>query len=107
MEKNESEFLTGRFKRISKVNFSVIRDLNIPLGLLNYGENVCFFNSVIPVLYSLPVFRDYITDSRQDVKGVAMKMKKLFSEIGNSREPVRTSNYVSYLGLQHYAWNAI
>ena len=36
-----------------------------------------------------------------------MKMKKLFSEIGTSREPVRTTNYVRYLGLQHYAWNAI
>ena len=48
-------------KRISgKVDFNVARDPNIPLGLINYGENSCFFNSVIQVLYYLPLFRDYI-----------------------------------------------
>ena len=31
-----------------------------------------------------------------------MKIKKLFSEIEASREPMKTSNYVTYLGLQHY-----
>ena len=31
-----------------------------------------------------------------------MKIKNLFSEIETSSEPVRTSNYVRYLGLQHY-----
>ena len=31
-----------------------------------------------------------------------MKIKSLFSEIETSREPVRTSNYVRYLGRQHY-----
>ena len=31
-----------------------------------------------------------------------MKIKKLFSEIETSREPVRTSNYIRYLDLQHY-----
>ena len=31
-----------------------------------------------------------------------MKIKKCFSEIEISSEPVRTSNYVRYLGLQHY-----
>ena len=31
-----------------------------------------------------------------------MKIKKLFSEKETSSEPVRTSNYMSYLGLQHY-----
>ena len=35
-------------------------------------------------------------------KGVAMKVKKLFSEIETSSDPVRTSNYVRYVGLQHY-----
>ena len=46
-------------KRISeKVDFNVVKDPNIPLGLINYGENVCFFNSVIQVLYCLPLFRD-------------------------------------------------
>ena len=58
-QNSESESLTGRFKRIcSEVDFNIIRDRNIPLGLVNYGENVCFFNSVIQVLYSLSVSRD-------------------------------------------------
>ena len=71
----------------SKVDFNIIRDPNIPLGLVNYGENVCFFNSVIQVLYSLSVFRDYINKLRPPVKGVAMKIKKVFSEIETSSEP--------------------
>ena len=61
-QNSESESLAGRPERISsKVDFNVIRDPNIPLDLINYVENVCFFNSAIQVLYSLPVFRDYIT----------------------------------------------
>ena len=31
-----------------------------------------------------------------------MKIKNLFSEKEPSSEPVRTSNYVRYLGLEHY-----
>ena len=77
-------------------------DSNIPLGLINYGENVYFFNWVIQVLYSLPVFRGYINKLQPPVTGVAMKIKNLFSEIETSGKPVKTSNYVRYLGLQHY-----
>ena len=36
------------------------------------------------------------------VKGVAVEVKKLFSEIETSSELVRTSNYARYLGLYHY-----
>ena len=68
---------------------------------MNYGENVCF-NCVIQVLYSVTVFRDYINKLQPPVKGVAMKIRKLFSEMKTSSEPVWTSNYVTYLGLQHY-----
>ena len=101
-QNSESESFAGRSKRISKIDFNIIRDPNIPLGLVNYWENVCFFNSVIQVLYSLSVFKDYITNLRPPIKGVAMKIKNLFSEIETSSEPVRTSNYMRYLGLQHY-----
>ena len=80
-QNSEFESLAGRSKRISsKVHFNVTRDPNISLGLKNYGENVCFFNSVIQVLYSLPVFRDYINRLRPLVKGVAMKIKIIFGE---------------------------
>ena len=92
-----SESFSGRSKRISsKVDFNVIRDSNISVGLINNGENVCFFNPVMHVLYSLPLFRDYIDKLRPPVKGVAVKIKNLFSEIETSSEPVRTSNYVRY-----------
>ena len=102
-ENSEYESPAGRFKRISsKIGFNVIRHPNIPLRFINYGENICFFNSVIQVLYSLIVFRSYTDKLRPPVKGVAMKIKKLFSEIETSSDPVRTSNYVRYLGLQHY-----
>ena len=100
---SEPESLAGRSKRISsKTDFNVIRDPNIPLGLINYEENICFFNSVIKVLYSLLVFRDYINKLRPPVKGVAMKIKNLINETETLSESVRTSNYVKYLDLQHY-----
>ena len=45
---NESEFLAERSKTISrKEDFNILRDPDVLLGLINYGENVCFFNSVI------------------------------------------------------------
>ena len=56
-QNNESESLAKRSKRISsQIDFNVVRDPNIPLGLINSRENVCFFNSVMQVLYSLPVY---------------------------------------------------
>ena len=62
------------FERISgKVGFNVVRDSNIPLVIIKYEENVCFFNSIIQVLYCLPLFRDYISKLRPPFKGVAMK----------------------------------
>ena len=89
------------FKRISgKIDFNAVRDSNILIGLINYGENVCFFNSVVQVLYYLPLFRDYINKLRPPVKGVALKVRKLFRVIETSNEPARTSNYVKYLSLQ-------
>ena len=81
-QNHESESLGGRSKRInSKVDFNVIRDPNIPLGLINYAENVCFFKSAIHVLYSLLVCRNYIKKSQPSVKGVAMNIKNLFTKI--------------------------
>ena len=102
-QNSESESLTERSNRISrKLDFSVKSDPNIPLGLINYGENICFFNSGIQVLYFLPAFIDYINKLQPPVKGVAMKIRKLFREVVTSTEPMRTSNYVWYLDLQHY-----
>ena len=90
-----------RSKRISSnVYFNVVRDLNSPLGVINYGENICFFNPVIQVLYFLPVFRDYIKKFQSPAKGVSLKIRKLFMEIETLNDPLRTSNHVRYLNLQ-------
>ena len=85
-----------------KVDFIVVRDPNILLGLINYGENVCFFKSFIQSWYCLPSSRDYVNKLGPPVKGVVMKIRKLFREIETSNQPVRTSNYVRYLSLQGY-----
>ena len=74
-----------------KVDFNVLKDPNIPLGLINNGENVCFFDSVIQVLYCLPLFRHYMNKLGPPVKGVVMKIRKLFRKIETSNQPVRTS----------------
>ena len=47
-QNSESESPAKRSKRISsKIDSNVIGDPNIPLGLIKYGENTCFFNSVM------------------------------------------------------------
>ena len=71
-----------------KVDFSVIRDETTPLGLMSNGENVCFFRSVMQVLYLLQLFRDYI-NQLQPVEEVAMQIKNILREIF-FKEPVRT-----------------
>ena len=53
-------------------------------------------------MYSLPVFRDYVKNYDHLSKGVAMKIRKLFSEIETSNEPARTYNHVRYLGIQNH-----
>ena len=86
-ENSESESLAEESQRISwKVDFNVVSDPNILLGLINNGENVCFFNPVIQILYSLPVFRDYIIRLWPPVKGVAMEIRKRFSKIQTSSD---------------------
>ena len=47
---------------------------------MNNGENVCFFNSVMQILYSLPLFRDNI-NQLQPAEGVTMQIKNRFREI--------------------------
>ena len=57
-QKSEFESPREGSKRINrKVDFNIARSLNITLGLKGSGKKVCFFNSVILVLYSLPAFR--------------------------------------------------
>ena len=53
------------------------RDPNTPLGLRNEAVNVCFFNSVIQVLYSLPMFRNYIHTTLHTNRFIT-EIRKLF-----------------------------
>ena len=55
---------------------------------MSNGENVCFFRSVMPVLYLLRLFRDYI-NQLQPAEGVAMQIKNIFRETF-FKETVRT-----------------
>ena len=45
---------------------------------------------------------NYINKLRPPIKGVAMEIRKLFSETETSSEPVRASNYMRYLGLHPF-----
>jgi len=73
----------------------------IPLGLLNRGEIVCFFNSVVQVLYAIPAFNKYVheLDSNQNV----MTIKEM---LANSNRPIVTSKYVRDLGLSNYEFGS-
>ena len=78
IDQNESESLEVKPQTYSgKADLIVVRDQNILLGLINYGENNYFFNCVIQVLHSLPIFRDYIKQFRSPFKGVAIKIRSL------------------------------
>ena len=95
-------------KKVEKANdidFTMISNvretINRPLGLLNYGDNVCFFNSVIQVLHSIKPFREFVLKTQSD-GGAILAMKDLFREIDTSKEPIETSRYISRLPLVNY-----
>ena len=94
---------TVDFNISSNVRDTNVRDRNIPLGLLNIGENVCFFNSVIQALYSITAFRDYVLKLllfRDNPPAVSIK--NLFREIASANNPIRTSEYLKHLELLDY-----
>ncbi|MCH2406271.1 MAG: ubiquitin carboxyl-terminal hydrolase, partial [Nitrosopumilus sp.] len=87
-------------------NASSAMNSNIPLGLMNKGENVCFFNSVIQVLYAIPAFRDIVlTLPAPSSNGTVNAIKRLFDKIKNSQSsnsPVRTSTFIHDIDLRDY-----
>ena len=70
---------------------------NIHIGLKNLEQNVCFFNSVIQLLYSIPKLRAEIFN-RNDLPLI----KNLFREIRSAKNPVETFPYVIGLGMNNY-----
>ena len=77
---------------------------NRPLGLVNGGKNVCFFNSVIQALYSITEFRDYVLQLPALLDNISLlAIIDLFKEIRNSNNnPVVTSNYLKKVYLIDY-----
>ena len=74
-------------------------DSSIPLGLLNPGENVCFFNCVVQTLYAIPAFRAFIQEL-VPINEAARAIKEIFEV--NVNESVRSSKYVRRLALTGY-----
>ena len=76
---------------------------NKPIGLKNEGVNVCFFNSIIQVLYSLPEIRSHVRSVTRTNRYIK-EIKTLFDKIDNQIEPVQTSNFVKNLQLENYTF---
>ena len=78
---------------------------NIPVPLLNQGDNICFFNSIVQVLHSLELFCEHLCDTNLN-NAVVHNMRLLFNEIDNSmpmHEPVYTFLTATELGFPN--WN--
>ena len=89
-------------KRILFLPTTLSSNARIPLGLKNkFKENVCFFNSVVQVLYSIKTFKEYIQHS--SCGNIATKViTDLFLEISSSVVPVHTYPYIKKMNLIEY-----
>ena len=73
------------------LSIEIARDTSHPLGLINRpGQNVCFFNSIMQVLFSIESFREYVYHLNTNDPAVVC-IKNLFTEIESSRYSVETS----------------
>merc|ERR1712227_765790 len=74
---------------------------NFPVRLQNEGVNVCFFNSICQVLYSIRDFRTYFEQTRS-TNNIVTTLKNLFEEMDGTNGTVHTSTYVQQLNLSNY-----
>ena len=65
------------------------------MKLLNVGVNVCFFNSIIQALYSLPLFHTYLEQTTID-DNIVKELKRLFKVMLTS-DIVKTSLFIKAL----------
>ena len=84
---------------------------NNPIGLTNSGENICFLNCVVQILYFIPALhtRLYEYSSRTLIRpltydqhvrfNVMTSLKLLFDEISNGYSEVRSSRYFDNLKI--------
>ena len=80
-------------------SYDIDLDINCPIGLKNifYNENgsiqcanVCFFNSLIQVLISIPNYHDNILQTLQVDNPAVTNLRDLFKEIDKSNDCVDT-----------------
>ena len=90
-----------------------------PVKLQNEGVNVCFFNSICQVLYSIPLFHSYldqinleqiventdmnILERDQTVRRINI-LKNLFARMNNAHGVIQTSNSVIQFQFNHYTF---
>lgn len=80
-------------------DFNVIQRVQVVLRLLNSrGKSICFYNSIMQVLYSLPHLWNFVQKS-SSMDSVLVSRKALLEELLNSAESVMTSNYIFSLNL--------
>ena len=68
--------------------------------LMNEGVNVCFFNSVLQLLYSIPEFHIFLS-STPLTNHVIQELKNLFHKM-DMNDVVQTSSSVGMIGLRDY-----
>ena len=73
-----------------------------PVKLRNEGVNVCFFNSICQVLYSLPIFHTYLEQTLIRDNVIVTELKNLFETMRSTSRIVQTSSYVRQLNLGNY-----
>eukprot|EP00111_Clytia_hemisphaerica_P024389 TCONS_00071962-protein len=88
-------------QNFEKVLTSIKKGGSSPLRLKNLGQNVCFFNSVLQVLYSNDNFHEFISQLETNCPG-KVAMKQLFTLMETSVTPIETYQYVHLMPLLNY-----
>ena len=100
-DKTQSETVVNSSANFSESNEVITLTDNVPVPLKN-GENVCFFNSVVQVFYSLMPFRAHIYGETID-NHVIRNLRKLFREMEASpAHNIHTYPIVRALQIPHY-----
>ena len=90
----------------SNSSMDVVLHQQIPLGLRNNAENVCFGNVVIQALYALPEFRAKVENCVFTSSSCGKALQRLFNKISTSTrkvsDPVTTSTYFHQMGINGY-----
>ena len=71
------------------------------IGLRNGGENVCFANSVVQLMYRLPDFRHLVEETT--LSGCCVtSLKKLFRRMTSCRASFKSSSYFEAMNIPNY-----